>query len=89
LPCFVVDRRAEGPKALQVRGAGTWHPVDGELGRVTVTLATRSREAAVSAANLDYLNPTLVDRAALEILPNTLVFPQAGEVLYRLRPVTG
>lgn len=71
--------------STHLRGAGTWDPVDGERGRVTVTLATGIPEAVVRAANLDYLDPACVDRAALEADPDTLVLPQAGEVLFRLR----
>jgi nickel-dependent lactate racemase len=71
--------------STHLRGAGTWDPVNGERGRVTVTLATGIPEAVVRAANLDYLDPATVDRAALESDPDTLVLPEAGEVLYRLR----
>jgi len=39
----------------------------------------------VRAINLDYLDPADVDIAAFEADPDTLVLPQAGEVLYRLR----
>ncbi len=71
--------------STHLRGAGTWDPVNGEKGRVTVTLATGIPEHIVRAANLDYLDPALVDRQAMEADPDTLVIPQAGEVLYRLR----
>jgi len=71
--------------STHLRGAGTFDPVEGEKGRVTVTLATSIPENVVRAANLDYLDPALVDIAALEEDPDTLVLPQAGEVLYRLR----
>ena len=37
------------------------------------------------AANLSYLDPADVDLAAFEADPDTLVVPQAGETLYRLR----
>lgn len=66
-------------------GAGTWDEVDGEHGRVTVTLATGIPEDVTRAANLDYLDPAAVDIAAMQADPGTLVLPQAGEVLYRLR----
>jgi len=66
-------------------GAGTWDPENGEHGRVTVTLATGISEANTRAANLDYLDPATVDVAAMTADPDTLVLPQAGEVLYRLR----
>lgn len=66
-------------------GAGTWDPIAGEKGRVTVTLATGIPEEKTRAANLDYLDPALVDIDAMTADPDTLVLPQAGEVLYRLR----
>ena len=53
--------------------------------RVTVTLATGIPEERVRAANLDYLDPADVDPQALAADPDTLVVPQAGEVLFRLR----
>ena len=71
--------------STHLRGAGTFDPVEGEKGRVTVTLATSIPESIVRAANLDYLDPATVDIAALDADPDTLVLPQAGEVLYRLR----
>ncbi len=71
--------------STHLRGAGTWDPETGEQGRVTVTLATGIPEATVRAANLDYLDPALVDPARWAADPGTLVIPQAGEVLFRLR----
>ena len=71
--------------STHLRGAGTWDPVNGEKGRVTVTLATGIAEDVVRRINLDYLDPAAVDVAAFEADPQTLVIPQAGEVLYRLR----
>ena len=44
-----------------------------------------SREEEVRAVNLDYLDPAEVDLDAWAADPDTLVVPQAGEVLYRLR----
>src|SRR3954463_1352457 len=70
--------------STHLRGAGTYDAVDGERPRVTVTLATGIPEAQVRATNLDYLDPQLVDLEAWAAYPNTLVVPQAGEVLYRL-----
>jgi hypothetical protein len=35
--------------------------------------------------NLDYLDPASVDPGRLAEDPDTLVVPQAGEILYRLR----
>ncbi|MFD0327226.1 hypothetical protein ACFQZC_01010 [Streptacidiphilus monticola] len=66
-------------------GAGSWDPVHGERCRVTVTLATGIPQDIVRAANLNYLDPATVDPAAFAADPDTLVVPQAGEVLYRLR----
>ncbi|MCA2216681.1 lactate racemase domain-containing protein [Jidongwangia harbinensis] len=71
--------------STHLRGAGTYDPVRGEHGRVTVTLATGIAEDVVRAANLDYLDPASVDPAVLAADPDTLVVAQAGEVLYRLR----
>jgi nickel-dependent lactate racemase len=71
--------------STHLRGAGTWDAVNGERDRVTVTLATGIAEDVVRAANLDYLDPAEVDRAAYEADPDTLVIPEAGEVLFRLR----
>ena len=71
--------------STHLRGAGTWDAENGERGRVTVTLATGIPEDVVRAINLDYLDPADVDIAALQADPDTLVLPQAGEVLYRLR----
>ena len=71
--------------STHLRGAGTYDPVDGERLRVTVTLATGIPEAQVRAINLDYLDPAEVDPDAWADDPDTLVVPQAGEVLYRLR----
>ena len=71
--------------STHLRGAGTWDPVDGERLRVTVTLASGVPEEVVRAANLDYLDPREVDPEAWAADPGTLVVPQAGEVLHRLR----
>ena len=71
--------------STHLRGAGTWDPVNGEKGRVTVTLATGIPEEVCRAINLDYLDPATVDVTAYQADQDTLVIPQAGEVLYRLR----
>jgi nickel-dependent lactate racemase len=71
--------------STHLRGAGTYDPVGGERGRVTVTLATGIPEDVVRSVNLDYLDPATVDVAALEADDETLVVPNAGEVLFRLR----
>jgi lactate racemase len=71
--------------STHLRGAGTYDEIDGERLRVTVTLATGIPEEQVRAINLDYLDPAEVDPVAWAADPDTLVVPQAGEVLYRLR----
>jgi nickel-dependent lactate racemase len=71
--------------STHLRGAGTWDARDGERDRVTVTLATGIPEAVVRSVNLGYLDPAGVDVAGGEADPETLVVPDAGEVLYRLR----
>ncbi|WP_299037669.1 lactate racemase domain-containing protein [uncultured Pseudokineococcus sp.] len=71
--------------STHLRGAGTWDPEHGERPRVRVTLATSIPEDVVRAANLGHLDPAEVDVAAYEADPGTLVVPDAGEVLHRLR----
>ena len=71
--------------STHLRGAGTYDEANGEQLRLTVTLATGIPEDVVRAANLNYLDPREVDVAAFEADPETLVVPQAGEVLFRLR----
>lgn len=71
--------------STHLRGAGTYDAEHGERCRVTVTLATGIPEEVVRAANLDYLDPAEVDPEAWAQDPGTLVVPQAGEVLHRLR----
>jgi Lactate racemase N-terminal domain len=79
--------RGELAHSTHLFGAGTYDPVHGERQRVHVTLATGIPEEVVKAANLGYLDPALVDVAALRADPDTLVVPDAGEVLYRLGTV--
>ncbi|MDQ8702553.1 lactate racemase domain-containing protein [Streptomyces sp. LHD-70] len=71
--------------STHLRGAGTYDEETGERLRVTVTLATGIPEEVVRGANLNHLDPDSVDIAAYEADPDTMVVPQAGEVLYRLR----
>lgn len=70
--------------STHLRGVGTWDPATGEHLRVQVTLATGIPEDVVRGANLGYLDPASVDLAALENDPDTLVIPNAGEILHRL-----
>ncbi len=71
--------------STHLRGAGTYDPVRGERLRVTVTLATSIPEPVVRGADLDHLDPAEVDPDAWAADPGTLVVPDAGEVLHRLR----
>ena len=71
--------------STHLRGAGTYDEARGERDRVTVTLATGIDANRTRAVNLDYLDPAQVDPAAWAADPDTLVVPNAGEELYRLR----
>jgi lactate racemase len=66
-------------------GAGTYDAEHGEHQRVRVTLATSIPEDVVRRANLGYLAPDELDFDGVATDPDTLVVPDAGEVLYRLR----
>jgi len=52
---------------------------------VNVTLVTGIPEAKVRGANLGYIAPSDFDLAAYEADPDTMVVPNAGETLFRLR----
>jgi nickel-dependent lactate racemase len=67
-----------------LRGIGTYDELEGERGRVTVTLATSISAEVTRAVNLDYLDPAGIDPAAWASDPDTLVVADAGEDLYRL-----
>jgi len=72
--------------STHLRGAGTYDATTGEERlRVQVTLATGIPEQVCRDANLGYLDPDTVDVAAFAADPETLVVPNAGEVLFRLR----
>jgi nickel-dependent lactate racemase len=71
--------------STHLRGAGTWDEVNGEMDRVTVTLATGIPEDVTRAINLDYLDPAQVDPDAWAADEDTLVVPNAGDDLYRVR----
>jgi hypothetical protein len=77
--------RGELAHSTHLYGAGTYDPERGERPRVRVTLATGIPEATVRRANLGYLDPATVDVDRWHTDPDTLVVPDAGEVLYRLR----
>jgi nickel-dependent lactate racemase len=70
--------------ATHLYGAGTYDGVS-ERERVRVTLATGIPEDFVRRANLGYLAPDAVAAGTWATDPDTLVVPDAGEVLYRLR----
>ncbi|WP_432941066.1 lactate racemase domain-containing protein [Kribbella sp. CA-253562] len=71
--------------STHLRGAGTWDPATGEHLRVEVTLCTGIPEDVVRGANLNHLDPAAFDLAEYENDPETLVIPNAGEILHRLR----
>jgi nickel-dependent lactate racemase len=72
--------------STHLRGAGTYDASTGEERlRVQVTLATGIPEQVCREANLGYLDPDTVEVAAFVADPETLVVPNAGEVLFRLR----
>ncbi|MGY1814934.1 lactate racemase domain-containing protein [Blastococcus sp. SYSU D00820] len=71
--------------STHLRGAGTYDAEHGERCRLRVVLATGIPEDVVRAANLDYLDPAAVDISAFAADGETLVVPEAGEVLFRLR----
>ena len=72
--------------STHLRGAGTYDATTGEERlRVQVTLATGIPEQVCREANLGYLDPDTVEVAAFVADPETLVVPNAGEVLFRLR----
>lgn len=73
--------------STHLRGQGTYDPETGEERlRIRVTLATRIPEEVCERINLGYLDPDEVDLEALAREPGTTVIPNAGEVLYRVRP---
>jgi nickel-dependent lactate racemase len=86
------DRFEDHPRGViahstHLYGAGTYDPSTGiETPRARVTLATGIPEAVTLRANLGYLDPATIDLAEWEADPEALVVPDAGEVLYRLRP---
>ncbi|MCT1460073.1 lactate racemase domain-containing protein [Aestuariimicrobium sp. p3-SID1156] len=70
--------------STHLRGLGDYDPQTGEeTHRVTVTLATGIPREVVEKINLRYLDPAEVDIAALMDDPDTLVVPNAGELLHR------
>lgn len=70
--------------STHLRGDGTYDPECGERCRVTVTLATGIDEATTLALGLSYRDPAGIDPAEWAADPDTLVVPDAGEILFRL-----
>lgn len=76
--------------STHLRGIGSYDAETGEeTNRVTVTLATSIPREVVESVNLRYLDPAEVDFEALAADPDTLVVPQAGELLHRLESERG
>jgi nickel-dependent lactate racemase len=71
--------------STHLRGAGTYDEVEGEKCRVNVTLVTSIPKDKVLKANLGCIAPEDFDLAAYEADPDTMVVPNAGETLFRLR----
>ncbi|TDO45936.1 nickel-dependent lactate racemase [Kribbella sp. VKM Ac-2527] len=71
--------------STHLRGEGSWDPATGEHLRVGVTLATGIPEEVVRGVNLGYTDPASFDLTQYENDPDTLVVPNAGEILHRLR----
>ncbi len=71
--------------STHLRGGGTYDAATGERCRIDVTLATGIDAATTRALGLTYLDPASIDPAEWSRDPGTLVVPDAGEVLYRLR----
>lgn len=71
--------------STHLRGMGTFDAETGvESNRVTVTLATSIPKEQVESVNLKYMDPVDLDLDELRKDPDTLIVPQAGELLHRL-----
>ncbi|KAB7744249.1 DUF2088 domain-containing protein [Nostocoides sp. F2B08] len=72
--------------STHLRGQGSYDAHTGiETLRVRVTLATQIPREVCESINLGYLDPATVDLDTLAQEPGTVVVPNAGEILYRLR----
>ncbi len=72
--------------STHMRGQGTYDPATGEERlRINVTLATAIPPAVCESINVGYLDPATVDLDEMAKDPGTVVVPNAGEILYRLR----
>lgn len=92
---FLADpsREAGVPRAVvahstHVRGAGRYNEREGEVDRIRVSLATGLSRSECEALGLGWRDPDSIDPQQWARDPDTLVVPDAGEVLYRL-PETG
>jgi nickel-dependent lactate racemase len=72
--------------STHLRGQGTYDAeTEEERLRVRVSLATQIPREVCEQVNLGYVDPRTVDLDALAAEPGTVVIPNAGEVLYRIR----
>ena len=77
--------------STHLRGMGTYDADTGvERPRIQVTLATAISEAVCHKVNLGYLDPRSIDLDGWRNREpeGILVVPKAGEMLYRVRPMT-
>ena len=76
--------------STHLRGLGDYNPETGEeTNRVTVTLATGIPQEIVEKISLNYMDPADVDITAFEADEDTLVVPNAGELLHRTEDQRG
>ncbi|GAB3436926.1 nickel-dependent lactate racemase family protein [Flindersiella endophytica] len=71
--------------STHLRGTGTFSAAEGERCRIQVTLATGIDEQKTRSVALGYLDPATIDPVEWAKDPDTLVIPNAGEILHRLR----
>jgi nickel-dependent lactate racemase len=71
--------------STHLRGGGTYDEAEGEHCRIEVTLATGIDADTTRGLALSYLDPASIDIDEWARDPETLVVPDAGEILYRLR----
>ncbi|MDO5682084.1 MAG: lactate racemase domain-containing protein [Propionibacteriaceae bacterium] len=72
--------------STHLRGQGTYDAETGEEKlRLRVTLATQISREVCESINLGYLDPDSIDLDALAAEEGTVVIPNAGEILYRVR----
>lgn len=71
--------------STHLRGQGSFDSATGrEEDRIDVVLATAISRERCAAMNLGYRDPASLDLEALAADPQTLVVPDAGEILFRL-----